>query len=150
MLFKFFKPNIEKLKEKRDVRGLIKALDHKDYMIRKKAIEALGELKANEAIEHLIRVLKMDENAEVRKEAVRVLGIVGDESVIPPLVEALKDESFDVKIEAINSLKRIGYKKITDLPFLISKYLKVPKDDAFKIFEEIKLGKLDILRKLFR
>ena len=38
----FGPPNIEKLKEKRDVEGLIKALRHKDAKIRCDAAEALA------------------------------------------------------------------------------------------------------------
>ena len=40
----FGPPNIEKLKEKRDVKGLIKALSHKEWNIRRDAAKALGEL----------------------------------------------------------------------------------------------------------
>jgi tetratricopeptide (TPR) repeat protein len=51
---KFFKPNIEKLKENQDVEGLIKALDCKDKELRAKVIEVLKDLgtdRAKKAIE---------------------------------------------------------------------------------------------------
>ena len=100
---RIFKPNIEKLKARWDVDGLIKALNHRDYKIRSKAAEALGDMKAKEAVYALIKALK-DENPEVRKSASYALGRIGDERAIMPLVEALKDESLDVKIASAISV----------------------------------------------
>lgn len=41
---KFFKPNIEKLEERRDVKGLIKAIKYKDEDVREKAADALFKI----------------------------------------------------------------------------------------------------------
>jgi HEAT repeat protein len=146
LLGKLFKPNVEKLKAKWDVEGLIEALNNGDYRIRKKAAEALGEMKAKEAVDALIKTLK-DGNSEVRKAAAYALGKIGDERAIKPLVEALKDESLDVRFEAAKSLKEIGYKKAAELPKLVSEALNVSKDEAFRILENIKAGKFDFFRR---
>ena len=45
-----FKTNVEKMERKRDVKGLIKALNHKDKEVKIKAIQALGRLKDVSAI----------------------------------------------------------------------------------------------------
>ena len=141
-----FKPNVEKLVARRDVDGLINALNHRDYKTRKRAAEALGEMKAKEAVGALIKTLK-DENPEVRKAAAYALGRIGDERAIKPLVETLKDESLDVRIEAAKALKKISYKKAAELPKLVSNALNISRDEAFSILENIKAGKFDFFRR---
>lgn len=55
---KMFAPNIEKLKEKRDVDGLIRALDYnKDVEVRGDAADALGELFDVRAVVPLIKAM---------------------------------------------------------------------------------------------
>ena len=143
---RIFKPNVERLKARWDVEGLIKALNHRDYKVRAKAAEALGDLKAKEAVNALIRALK-DESPEVRKASAYALGRIGDERAIRPLVEALKDESLDVRFEAAKALKELGYKKVAELPKILSEALNVSKNEAFKILEDIRSGKFDFLRR---
>ncbi|MCG2721133.1 MAG: HEAT repeat domain-containing protein [Thermodesulfovibrionales bacterium] len=105
---KFFgPPNIEKLKEKRDVEGLIKALSHEDADTRSKAAEALGDLKDARAVETLIARLK-DKDSVVRKTAANALGKLADARAVEPLVAALKDENPDVRAAAAVALGMIG------------------------------------------
>ena len=118
-------------------------MGYRDYRIRKKATESLGEMRVKEAVDALIKSLK-DENSEVGKAAAYALGRIGDEKAIKPLVEALKDESLDVRFEAAKSLKEIGYKK---LPKLVSDALNISRDEAFRILENIRAGKFDFLRR---
>lgn len=151
----FFKPNVKKLKEKGDVKGLIKALRHKDPSIRKDAAKALGDLKANEAVEELIDALK-DSNTDVRIEVVRALGKIKDEKAINPLIDVVREEkSLDIKLEALRSLKDIGYSKATEMMVgLVSQYLKIPKEVATKMVSEGKVFDLisdkGLLGKLFK
>jgi len=142
---RLFKPNIERLKAKWDVDGLINALNHRNYTIRKRAAETLGGMKAKEAVDALIKTLK-DENSEVRKAATYALGRIGDEKSIKSLVEALKDESLDVRFEAAKSLREIGYKRTAELPELVSDALNISRDEAFRILENIRSGKFDFLK----
>ena len=143
---RLFKPNIEKLVARWDIDGLINALSHRDYRIRKKAAEALGEMRAKEAVDALIKTLK-DENSEVRKAAAYALGRIGDERAVKPLVEALRDESLDVRIEAAKALKEVGYRRAAELPNLVSDVLSISRDEAFRILENIRTGKFDFLRR---
>ncbi len=143
---RLFKPNIEKLVARWDVDGLINALNHRDYRIRKKAAEALGEMKDKEAVDALIKTLK-DENSEVRKAAAYALGRIGDERAVKPLVEALKDESLDVRFEVAKALKEVGYRRAAELPNIVSDALNISRDEAFRILENIRAGKFDFLRR---
>ena len=52
----FGSPNIEKLLAKRDVKGLIDALDYKDASVRKAAITALAEIGDVRMVESLLGV----------------------------------------------------------------------------------------------
>jgi hypothetical protein len=78
-----FGPNIEKMKEKRDVNGLVRALS--DAKVRSEAIKALVELKC---VEELIKALNSD-NAEVRIEVAETLKEIGDPYVLEVLNEHL-------------------------------------------------------------
>lgn len=71
----FFKPNVEKMEAKRDVKGLIKALwnkDYKDYYLKMRAAEALGNIGDARAVEPLTKSLN-DKNKDVRKAAKEAL-----------------------------------------------------------------------------
>lgn len=74
----FGPPNVEKLKAKGDIKGLIKALHYKkDWIVRKKAANALGDLGCKEAIGPLVECLISDEESLVRKAATAALDNLG-------------------------------------------------------------------------
>ncbi|MGB9872500.1 MAG: HEAT repeat domain-containing protein, partial [Anaerolineae bacterium] len=76
-MFLFGPPNIEKMKARGDVKGLIKALGYeKDWEIRRDAARALGELKDARAVEPLIAALK-DKDSDVREAAAEALDRLG-------------------------------------------------------------------------
>ena len=68
------KPNIKELRKRHDIEGLIEALRHTDWHVRRDAAEALGELKDVRAIAHLIEALR-DDNAKVRRNVAFALGL---------------------------------------------------------------------------
>jgi PAS domain S-box-containing protein len=68
----FFKPDVGKLKKNRDVKGLLKALDHKDGEVQKEVITALEEL-GDFAKESLIHVIQ-DYDSDIRIYAAEALG----------------------------------------------------------------------------
>ena len=66
-----FKPNVEKMSAQKNIKGLIKALNHqKDAEVRQHAARALGEIGDVRAVEPLIAALK-DPDKYVRLDAVR-------------------------------------------------------------------------------
>ena len=82
-----FKPNVEKLTVKRNVKGLIKALRYqKDENVRRKAAMALWDMGDSRAVQPLIATLK-DEDREVCENVVTALGTIGDEQAIEPLIQ---------------------------------------------------------------
>lgn len=52
-----FKPNVNKMRVKRDVEGLLRTLAIKDELTRVKAIKALAEIKDAVAMEPLTRLV---------------------------------------------------------------------------------------------
>ncbi|OEU68359.1 MAG: hypothetical protein BBJ57_10405 [Desulfobacterales bacterium PC51MH44] len=137
--FNLFKPNIEKLKTKQKVDGLIKALQYKkDWSVRNSAAEALGEISDPRAVDPLIKALKDDKEA-VRSAAATALREIGweyigkdwiyylialkdwnklikmGESAIEPLIEVLQDEdSFALHPESIKALGTIKDKRAVE------------------------------------
>ena len=69
-------PDIEKIKAKRDVKGLIKALRNKKADIRSKAAQALGEIRDARAIEPLLTSLR-DGDRNMRWQAGEALEKLG-------------------------------------------------------------------------
>jgi len=108
---RFGSPNIEKLKAKGDVGGLIKALEYrKDTAVRISAAKALGELKDARTVEPLIAVLK-DRDWSVREAAAGALGQLGDSRAVEPLIAVLKDSGKDVHEAAADALKKLGWQE---------------------------------------
>jgi HEAT repeat protein len=88
MSSKFKKLDIEKLKEKKDIKELIKALKYEDSNIRMFAAIALGEIGDERAIAPLTQSLK--DKQEVQNEVLKALVRIGD-PVVNTLIMAIKD-----------------------------------------------------------
>ncbi len=104
----FGPPNIENLKSKTDVHGLIKALEYpKESIVRQKAAEALGEIADSQAVSSLLESLN-DAEVEVRYAAIKSLGQIGDKQAVKPLIAMLKDKKPLARQAASNALGQIG------------------------------------------
>jgi HEAT repeat protein len=102
----FGPPNVEQMKAKGDVKGLIKALRYqKDARVRQAATEALGAVRDVRAVEPLIAVLK-DTDKNVRWAAVKALGESGDARAVDQLIALLKDRN--LRNIAADTLGKIG------------------------------------------
>ncbi len=103
----FGRPNSEKLRAKRDIKGLIGAL--KEFCVvpgdgeAAKALLEIGE----PAVEPLIAALRHS-NKNVRANAAGVLGKMGVTRAVEPLIAALKDGKEDVRMAAVWALRDIG------------------------------------------
>jgi len=81
----FGPPNVERLKQRRNLKGLLKALSYRDdAKVRKQAAEALGGLKDAQALPQLLSALDDDEPG-VRVASASALGEIGDDRALEPL-----------------------------------------------------------------
>ena len=105
----FFKPDVEKLGKKRDVRRLIKALKYPEVDIQKMAMIYLSVIGDPRAVEPLANVL-MDENMhwKVRFAAASALGYFIHPQAIYLLAHALKDKDEKVRLWVVKALRNIG------------------------------------------
>lgn len=118
-------PNVDRLKAKRDVRGLIKLLaTQSDATTRQMAARALGQLRDPQAVQPLFTALH-DSEAQVRKDAAWALGQLGSFQAVQPLIATLKDKDTEVHNAAAWALGQIGDPEAI-----------VPLIDALKHWEE--------------
>lgn len=124
----FGPPNIQKMKEKGDVKGLIRALSYeKDIYIQKAAWEALLEMghikKAAQEIAklghpwvtpHLIHMLN-DARVKYRVAAAKALQRLKDPRAIHPLIASLDDETKPMQNASTLALVAIGAPAIEPL-----------------------------------
>jgi HEAT repeat protein len=106
---------INTLKSSTDPKARVQAADDISYR---------GAIRASDvdsAIEPLLKALKSDKNAEVRRACAKALGTIGTnaDKCVPVLTDALKDSAAVVKIAAIQALGQFGPEAKTALPPLI-------------------------------
>ena len=99
--------NVKRMKEQRDVRGLVGALRHRDAGIQYEAAEALGLLREPAAVPHLVAALTGDRYSGVRWKAAEALARIG-EPAVDALIRALGDGDEDVRWKAAIALGEIG------------------------------------------
>ncbi len=92
-------PNVEEMKNRKDVPGLIKALSHADLVVARLSALALGKIRDIRAVEPLIAVLT-SEDVHLRKIAIISLSHIGDPRAVEPLMARLKDEEWFVRSQA--------------------------------------------------
>jgi len=104
--FEAFTPDIQKLHDTRDVRGLAKALSHSDPQIARKAAAALQDLPASDAVIPLIQALSSPDK-DIRRMSAAALGTTRDPRAIPGIVQAVNDVDLGVRLEAVKALARL-------------------------------------------
>jgi HEAT repeat protein len=116
----FGPPNVEKLKAKKDIEGLIKALNYrKDYW--------------NENV-YCDRSLREDVNrvGSVRAAAALAIGEIGDPRGVTPLLEALNDKVFEVRKATVEALAMIGKPAVKELLVELGKESYPNRSDVIK------------------
>lgn len=102
---------VERMKEARDVEGLIEALSYQDDAnVRRAAAEALGQVGGSQAAEALVAALR-DPQEPVRKAAAEALGKVGDADTVKLLEPLVGDSDENVRRAALEAVIRIGGRK---------------------------------------
>jgi len=133
----FGPPNIEKLKSKGDVKGLIKVLTTvKESDLRSKAAEALGELQDAQSIEPLIAVLR-DNDKFVRFQAAAAIVKIDAKNTgtaaLPVFIEAIEKAYEWAHSKAIEALGKIGDARAIE-PLIVS--LKKQRRETLRITED--------------
>lgn len=111
LLDKLEQRRVNRLKDSRNIDGLIKAL--RSPWLATKAARALGEIGDFEAVEPLINALSC-KSAETREAVVDALGKIGDERAIDKLNTALEDRYVNVREHAQSSIEQIRKKTNVD------------------------------------
>jgi hypothetical protein len=88
------------------IRFLIADLKSKDGMVRQRARQSLVAI-GKPAVISLVKLLR-DRNDQVRWEAAKALGKIGDRRAAPALIAALEDEEFDVRWLSAEGLIALG------------------------------------------
>ena len=114
-----FKPNVKKLEAKRNVDGLIKALDHTDYLVRDGAALALCRIGDPRAVQPLIDVLGSANNV-TQERIVSALQHIG-EPAVEPLIPMLKGNDDRMRMFAAEILGEIGGEQVVQalIPLLM-------------------------------
>jgi len=115
--------NIEKLKAKKNIKALKDLLSHKKEKVREEACEALGAI-GFDASPRLITVLGNRLNPlNSRILAARALGMIHDQSTIPPLIQGLLEEE-EVGRECANALTAFGRAAVPHLLHAVRQRVK--------------------------
>ena len=115
-LEKEFKPDIDELEKKKDIKGLIRALKNEDYIVRKEAARSLTRVGDESAVESLIEALNYESWEDsysvlisIRESAADALGNIGDRRAVNPLINSLfGDSDEEVRWKAAAALGKIG------------------------------------------
>lgn len=107
------KPNVRELKEKKDFKGLVRALEHEDSHVRSEAVKALGQLGDASAVPLLVKAIGSMRNDSSRSAAVRSLTSIGEPAVMS-LVQALGNKSETTLVGVIEALAGIGDRRAVE------------------------------------
>lgn len=99
-------PDIQALKERRNYRGLIRALRHRDLDVQWRASSALADL-GTEGMDHLLAALTARDK-DIRLGVIEALGEIRDPRAVPPLIALLSDKDNEVRWEAALALGEIA------------------------------------------
>jgi hypothetical protein len=134
------RPDIEGLRQKKDIRGLTRLLQHPDLTVQWQAAEALGtlgseavdylflglyehnlagrlgalealaDIKDRRAVDPLTNLLLRDENSEIRWASALALGEIGDPRAIDALRHAVDEHDKYVRFGAAVALRQLEWK----------------------------------------
>ncbi len=110
-MFGLSKQDVDKLKAKRDIKGLIRIVRRKnesEFRDRDRAIEALGEIGDSRGIEPLFQVLETDSDKILRQGAALAIGKMGNPQALERLLPFLEDKEDWVVEATVSAISRIG------------------------------------------
>lgn len=91
----------------RVIQGLLGALDDDAVEVKTVVAELLGDAKATEAVEPLLKLVD-DGAAPVRESAIRALGAIGDAKAKVRLEKGTRDKRPDVRFQSVMAFARVA------------------------------------------
>ncbi|MBW4659746.1 MAG: HEAT repeat domain-containing protein [Drouetiella hepatica Uher 2000/2452] len=95
------------------VQNLQAALNHEDSAVSRYAVEALGEIGTDYAVDALIAALN-HKSQYIRWDTARALGEIGTDKAVDALIAALNDQDSTVRHSVTGALGKIGTDKAVD------------------------------------
>jgi len=120
----FGPPTVETMKKRKDVNGLLKELGKSNTLEQLHAIQALGELRAVEAVDPLVTLLRIENNSFFPSltgpHIVHALAMIHDPRAIPAIIQGLyhpPDYNSDstIRNESLKALPMFGRDAILPL-----------------------------------
>lgn len=99
---------LDKLDARRQYKAVLEAFSDADPQIRSYAVELSAGWMIEEAVPTIIDLLKSDRSNIVRASCAHALGIFGNYAAFPALIDALSDDYKDVRVYALDSLKKMS------------------------------------------
>jgi hypothetical protein len=99
--------DVMKMKDRKDVDGLIRALQDQDIAVRAEAASSLGQLGDQKAVAPLISTLQNDSDPYVRSLAAKALGSLGNPRARDALMNCLANDSLEVSAAAGHALGQL-------------------------------------------
>lgn len=125
------RPNIEKLRERSDIPGLIRALESPEEEIRDGAMEALLDCMPD-ALSPLVSAA-VGGNGKQRAAAHTVLGSIGEPAVLP-LIECLEGDDPEISGFAADALASIGEPAVSSL---VSLFGTIDEEKSERVVETL-------------
>ncbi len=117
-MFLFGPPNIEKLKAKNDIKGLVQAIQYKkDISIPRQAVRALGELNDTNAVEALIDFfIAGDDQGDpfLQILTLEAFGHLANPRGINPLLRSLENNDPEMRYTAAQALEEMAQKGVRE------------------------------------
>lgn len=108
----------------KSINELVNDLGDKDDFVVEEAVGLL-EMKAEESFDALVEALS-NRNKNIRLNAAKILGFIGNSAAIEPLINTLRDHNKLVRREASTALARFGQDAVDPL-------INILDDDDWKV-----------------
>lgn len=99
--------HVERMLAQGDIDGLCRALQDQNPLIRRRAAQALGQLKQAAGVPHLVRALRQDKDQYVLRWAIDALREIGDETAVDALTAAVFGSNRQMVVLATQALAAI-------------------------------------------
>jgi len=123
---------LDKIDGRTEYKAVLEAFSDKDPKIRCYAVELSSSWMLKEAVPAIINMLKNDRSNKVRASCAYTLGIYVNYAAFPALIKALSDDYKNVRIHALESLKKMSGQNYGDDKQEWNHWFQLNKDKVTK------------------